>query len=320
VLGEMQPLKGGKPDGEVIRGYYPAVVTDEEFYAARAGCAQRRNRRGAVGRHVNVFAGLLRDALTGGTYFLNALSCRRRADGTRPWQAVLHASEAVEGRATARTFPFATFEAAVLSELAEIDPHEILNGDDGPDEALTLARELEGVEAELADAAAFMDANGFSATIGRRVAALEARKADLAARLAEAREKAAHPLSETWGQAQSLVGLVDGASDPADVRLRLRAALRRMVDSIWLLVVPRSLSRLCAVQIWFADGKRHRDYLILNTPPKANQWGRSEGGWSAYALASAVKAGELDLRRPEHARQLEEVLAAVPLDFPRGPE
>jgi DNA invertase Pin-like site-specific DNA recombinase len=310
VLGDMQPFKGSKPDGEVIRGYYPAAVSEEEFYAARAGCAQRRNRPGAVGRHVNVFAGLLRDAATGDSYFLTAMSVSRRPDGSRPTVRVLRNNAAFDGRVKSRTFPFGAFEDAVFSLLAEIDPHEILNGDDGPDESLALARELEGVEAELADAAAFMDANGFSATIGRRVAALEARKADLAGRLAEAREKAAHPLSETWGQAQSLLGLVNDAPDPEDVRLRLRAALRRMIDSIWLLVVPRGLTRLCAVQIWFADRKRRGDYLILNTPPKGNQWGRSQGGgWRARSLADVVKPGELDLRRPEDAAALEELLA-----------
>jgi hypothetical protein len=41
---------------------------------------------------------------------------------------------------------------------------------------------------------------------------------------------------------------------PQDVRLRLRAALRRIIDSIWLLVVPRGRDRLCVAKVRFTGG------------------------------------------------------------------
>jgi hypothetical protein len=206
------------------------------------------------------------------------------------------------------SFPFPTFERAVLGCLREIDPHEILNGDSGPDESLVLAGELARVEGELAEASAFMKANGFSPTIGKRVTELEARRQALGERLAVARQQAASPLSEAWGEAQSLADALDGAADPQEARLRLRTLLRRMIDSIWMLVIPRGRDRLAAVQVWFAGGKRHRDYLILHRPPKANARSRTPGGWWCRSLADAVSPGDLDLRRPEHARQLEQAL------------
>jgi hypothetical protein len=232
---------------------------------------------------------------------------------------VLINTAAAEGRARCRSFPLASFEAAVLSLLSEIDPHAILNGDEGPDEATALAGEKAAVDTELAEAAAFMDAHGFSATIGKRVTELEARQAALAERLAVAREKAAHPLSESWGECQSLVTALEKAPDPEEARLRLRAALRRIIDSIWLLAIPRGRDRLAAVQIWFAPGERHRDYLILHRPPKANRSARTKGGWWARSLATVVKPGDLDLRRPEHARLLEEALGGLdPADLGTG--
>jgi hypothetical protein len=90
-----------------------------------------------------------------------------------------------------------------------------------------------------------------------------------------------------------------------------------MVDSIWLLVVPRGGDRLCGVQIWFADGKRHRDYLIFHRRPRINQHARVEGGWWARSLTGAEikKPGkDFDLRDPEYARMLAERLAAWPLE------
>jgi hypothetical protein len=315
VLGRFQPRKRDRsPEGAVIPDYFPPVISEEEFYAARAGCAQRRLRQGALGRHTNVFSGLLMSARDGESYYCTASFGSRQRGGRGPWQRVLKNTASLQGRAKGYTFPFATFESAILSKLAEVDPHEILNGDDSPDEALALSRDLDGVEAELADAAAFMDANGFSVTIGRRVSALEARKARLAAALAEAREKASHPLSETWGQAQSLLALVNGAPDPVDVRLRLRAALRRLTESIWLLVVPRGLTRLAAVQIWFAGGERHRDYLILHRQAKANGSARQEGSWRCWSLAAAVPDdASIDLRDRAAAARLAEDLEMLDL-------
>jgi hypothetical protein len=54
--------------------------------------------------------------------------------------------------------------------------------------------------------------------------------------------------------------------------------------------------------------------LILHTPPKANAAVRQEGGWSARSLASVANPDDLDLRRPDHSRRLEAVLATMSLD------
>src|SRR5262249_29384709 len=137
------------------------------------------------------------------------------------------------------TFPLETFEKAILSCLRELDPHEILNGAGGPDEVQVLGGRLADLEAEYAEAKAFMAQRGVSQATGERVADLEALKRALGEELAAARQRAAHPLSETWGEAQALIRALERAMDPQDARLRLRAALRRMVAEIRLLVVPR---------------------------------------------------------------------------------
>jgi DNA invertase Pin-like site-specific DNA recombinase len=310
VIGEHQPRRGKGGGGLAIKGYYPCAVLEDEWNAARAGVAQRTSGgrgNGGSGR-VNVFAGLLNHARDGDKYVMTQ---RRSIKGGKLLRqfSVLVNSRGDSGEVPSYSLPYDVFETAVLSCLQEINPNDILNGDQPPDETATLAGELVAVEAELADAAAFMDANGFSPTIGKRVTDLEARKAKLAHRLADARQKAAHPLSESWGECQSLTGALSTAMDPRDARLRLRTALRRIVTDIRLLVVRRGLVRVAAAQIWFAGNKRCRDYVVWYRPGCNRH--RPIGSWSVRSLASVVTPGDLDLRRRDHAARLEKALASV---------
>jgi hypothetical protein len=147
-----------------------------------------------------------------------------------------------------------------------------------------------------------MEAHGFSPTIGQRVAKLEARKQDVAARLAEARARAAHPASESWGECQSLIGVLAAAPDPLEARLRLRSALRRIVEDMRVLVLPRGQDRLVVVQIWFAGGKRNRSYMIAYRTA-----GNRRPAWPPRAESFTLPGTgrKLDLRRLDDARRLE---------------
>ncbi|MCI0460132.1 MAG: recombinase family protein [Gemmataceae bacterium] len=328
VLGELQPRKTDRtPDGDPIPNYFPAVVTEREWQAASisSGAAQRRHRPtqkrpsggplgGRIGKHVNVFAGLLRDPLEDACE-INTYYCATRSSaayGTR-WRVLLNTASA-EGLAPTRSFPFQTFERAVLSMLREVDPSEILDGNQGPDEALMLSAELTRVETRIAKLEAELE-NGDIPALARRLRVEEDRRSELAGKLDVARQKAASPLSEAWGEAHSLIDALDKAPDPIDTRIRLRAVLRRIVDSIWLLPVARGRDRVCAVQLWFADGERQRGYMIVHRPPKSDgRGGATNGAWRVGALASVADSDTLDLRKLASARKLEARLAAVDVE------
>jgi DNA invertase Pin-like site-specific DNA recombinase len=259
---------------------------------------------------INVFTGLVRNAREPHDNYV--VVTRNDCDGPR--KALLNRAHA-EGKAPCWLFRLEPFEKGVLGALRELDPRDVLppNGENtSPDEAAQLQTELDGVEAELAEATAFMEANGFSPTIGKRIAALEARKKEWGAKLLDAKAARACPAEQAWREYGSLLDVLDKAPDKADARLRLRAALRRIVEGIWMLVVPRGIDRLAAVQVWFAGGERHRDYLIFHRPAKSNGKKRVEGAWWARSLADAAPGG-LDLRKRDHARRLEKALAAVDL-------
>jgi DNA invertase Pin-like site-specific DNA recombinase len=316
ALGEYQPYNSERnPTGPPIPDYYPAAVTEAQWLAARAGMAQRRHKQGRTrpGR-LNLFAGLLRGAHDGKAYHVMMRQHGVDGSGRRTCAPMLVSAAAINARGPTRSFPMEVFESAILSCLREIDPHEILNGDQGPDETIALADQLAGVEAELADAKAFMDAKGFNVHIGGKIVKLTDRQAEVAALLGEARQRAAHPLSESWGEAQSLAAVLASAPDPVDARLRLRASLRRIVESVWVLVVPRGRSRLAAVQVYFAGKGRRRDYFILHRTAQANAQARVAGGWWCRSLATVAKPDALDLRQRKDAARLERALLAVDVE------
>jgi DNA invertase Pin-like site-specific DNA recombinase len=304
AVGEFQPCRreGHKkvPDGDPVPGYFPAVVSESDWLATRAAASERRDKPGRLGKNINdkpgrlgkninLFSGLVKHARDGDTYMMVT-----KVDGhasrvhRSPARKILVNMRSAEGDAPGYSFPFAVFERAVLSGLAEIDPHDILDGDQrAGDEVLTLSRELAGIEARSGELEAEL-LKGDVAALAKVLRKLEERKRELAAQLADARHKAANPLSESWGEAKTLLGVLEKAPDPTDAQLRLRSALRRIVENIWLLVVPRGRGRdrLAAVQIDFREGAR-RSYLILYSPPKSNGKALTPGWWKVRSWTLA---------------------------------
>ncbi len=290
LLGEFQPrMKAtGEPDGDVIPDYFPPVLSEVEFYAAQRGRDGRKPlrkdatpievetvralhtqgkaiadiaRQLGVSR-IKVYRALIKLGIRQqptackpqGTYLLNGMvyapNRRRYVLGTwismeRPYKVLLLKGD----RST--TFPYFVLERAVLHELREIEPREILEGANGHDEVTALEREFGAVELEIQEMNADMDANGFSPTIAKRVRAAEIRLADVSKRLEGARQKAANPLSAAWGEMKTLLAALNAAADQEDARVRLRAALRRIVHSAWLHVVPQGRDRYATLQLWF---------------------------------------------------------------------
>jgi DNA invertase Pin-like site-specific DNA recombinase len=313
ALGEFQPRDANdRPRGEPIPNYYPAVISEAEFYAARAASAGRKAKQGRIGNNVaNLFGGLLRNARDGSTYY-----AATRSNNGMVSRMLLNQSS-IEGRSRCYTFPYATFENAVLSQLREIDPADVLGRKDGPADTAVLRAELSWVrERKTALAAELL--KGDVAALAHALRKLEAREAELAAKLDGAEEKAVKPETETWQDAKSLVQMLDSTPDPEDIRLRLRAALRRMVDSIWLLVVPRGRDRLCQAQVWFAGGA-YRSYVIIHRSGKGNQNAHQSGRWCvAHTFKFPDDVPEdcffepKDMRDSDEAARVERMLERFP--------
>lgn len=306
AAGTYQPRDSdGKPAGDAIEGYYPAVVTQAEFHAAQASMGNRRHRRGRPSTAVHLFSGLIRDALGRGNF---CTVPRVSPQGKR--DLILMPTAAVHGSGVRRSFPLAVFERAVLQKLTELSVREVFGDANRTSPAATLAAQVARVEESMAEIEAELMDGGTVATLAKVLRAKEAQRTELLAKLAEARQQEANPLAETWGELGTLADALDKAADQTEARLRLRSALRRVVESIYLVVVGRGRTRVAAAQFQIRGGAV-RSFVITSTPPmpRGGRGSRrvSAASWEVRSFAGP-DGGGLDLSDPAQARKLAAVL------------
>jgi DNA invertase Pin-like site-specific DNA recombinase len=303
VLGEYQPRRtDDQPDGAAIQGYYPQVVSEQEYLMARGAQDGRRGRGGRRDRrHVNVFQSLIVHARDGEGFFLH-----NHGTADKPQLVLVNAAGQSGRKARTCTFPYLPFEQAVLGLLREVDPRDVLPAQHkGPSPADVLRAKLANVRHDMAALKQELG-KGFSRAITDVLREREAEEVQVAGQLQDELARSVRPAERAWRELPSLTKLVEDQGDEA--RLRLRSVLRSVIAEIHLLIVRRGSYSLAAAQVFFTGGNR-RDYLITSQSAGYHR----PGGWWARSLATIAKADDLDLRKPEHARQLEKILLAVPL-------
>ncbi|MEO3683052.1 recombinase family protein [Shewanella vesiculosa] len=73
VLGEYQPTLNGKPEGEPIKNYYPAIISENQFNEAQAILKEGGAGKGRRGENMlNYFAGLLRCSCGEGMHIVSS--------------------------------------------------------------------------------------------------------------------------------------------------------------------------------------------------------------------------------------------------------
>jgi DNA invertase Pin-like site-specific DNA recombinase len=306
AVGEFQFYKSdGQPDGKPLAGYLPAAVREEEYQLARASQERRlgTDKKGRAlmpraCRYVNVFKGMLTHARDG-----VGMALHNHRSGGLPRLVLMNSAAAGgHGRYRTYTFPYYVFEEAVLGLLKEVSPDDVLpRRGDAPDRADVLRAQLGNVRSDLAQLQAELKA-GFSKALAAVLRDREAEEERVATELQEELARAARPAEKAWRDLPTLVDMVRKGGDEA--RLKLRPVLRRVVEGMHVLIVRRGAWRLCAVQVFFADGAARRDYLIAY---RGAGNGRQER-WRAKSLASALPA-EVDLRKRADAARAEKALA-----------
>jgi DNA invertase Pin-like site-specific DNA recombinase len=326
LLGEFQPivLTTGEPDGPVISNYFPVVLTEAEFYAAQRGKDGRRCARKDVGpadlqridelhqqgetvAEISRCLGISRQS----TYrALIRLGRRKKPTERTAWHVYLFAGGMVRDYHSQRhfnlatwrkgdgyskalvldggqeSFPYFVFERAIVHELNEIDPREVLDGANGHDSVVALEGELGSVEARIAELEGEL-LTGDVKAIGRVLRQLEARQAELSRQLADARQKASNPLSATWGEAKTLLATLDSAADQEDVRVRLRAALRRIIAGVRMAILTGEQQKIALVDIEFMGqhANHFRSYTVWYRRGYGNGAFSRPGSWAVESAA-----------------------------------
>ena len=139
VIGEFQPhrLVNGRrvPDGDPVKGYFPAVIDEATFYRAQHGLSERltrgAGRKGA--RFTNLFSGLLVCAYCGGPV-------KFESKGHPPKGASFLVCDGAKrglGCEIAR-WRYDEFEASFLAFVRELDLERIVHGEDESKKRTTL--------------------------------------------------------------------------------------------------------------------------------------------------------------------------------------
>ena len=312
AFGEFTPRSGcgssqqRKPTGSPIENYYPAAVTPDQFFAAQAATAGRKGKAGRPGKElVNVFAGLLWDARSRGRLHLMQYS----RDGVKAHHLAPYATQ--QG-AKHVGFSLAVFEDALFSYLSGIDPRDILPAAEaGPNDTVALAARLGDVEQRLARIKAQLLVEDEVEALIDTVRKLEGERKAVGDQLAEARQRSAVPVADAWGEFKSIRAALAAAPDMDAARLKLRAALRRMVESVWCLFMPEAKGpRVAWVQVVFAGAEKFHHFAIVYRPRHGLPGGAEyPAAYAVRDLATVATAG--DLRDAANARALETALASI---------
>jgi DNA invertase Pin-like site-specific DNA recombinase len=306
AFGEYQPHRGrGKervPVGDPIEGYYPAAISKQDFDAARGSMELRKQCRGRRGKAVYLFSGLLRDARDGGTI------CYKAAE--RSWGTTLINVGAKNGKGIrGASYPADVFDDKIIEQLQEVTAADLHGeSDDGAAKRIdALAGQVAELDALTAKWSEKMDDVNLVDVVSGKLAQFAAKKKILQSELDAAQQEAALPLAESWGEFRKLSELL-AADKSDDLRLRVRAALRRAIESVHCLFIGSNRKRVAAVRVEFRGQDRHRDYVIRHKHRNGNG---SKPETEVESFAEAGLPDNLDLRRPDHAKRLEMLLVAA---------
>jgi len=224
VIGEWQPGSGGRGGvkrekvGAPIPDYFPRVISDVCFYATQEAVSKRHGFRGRRGKHINIFAGLLFDAIGRGKMGYN--HCKTGG-------YVFNYAGRI-GESPYQTYPAEVLERQILSVLREIDPAVIVGDDSAGAAVLAGEGRLREIDGTLADIQARLLAGSKLAMLETVATKLEEERVAVVDQLDKDRRKAAVPSAASWAVLRDTVDLKDD-----DTRVKVRSAVREVVSAIW---------------------------------------------------------------------------------------
>lgn len=253
VLGEFQPnvkVNGKRvPSGDPISNYYPAIISENDFYQAQhARVGRRVGGKGRKGPgYTNLFTGLARCA-----YCFDPIVFENKGSGAKGG-TYLVCSKAQRGLGCIGTrWRYRDFEASFLAFVQELDLESILNSDadamarkDIEGELAALRGEIAAVDILMEKTYGLLSANAPQEFVANKLNELSEKRATLTDRIASSEEKQAELLSKDarfYSSKDQIGELVHQLQRPASdelykVRAKIASRLRVLVET--LLVAPQ---------------------------------------------------------------------------------
>lgn len=148
VLGEFQPhhMVNGKrvPCGDPVANYFPAVISESDFYKAKASTESRRLRRGPIGPKLsNLFTNLIKCAYCG-----NSMRFQDKGEGPKSGGKRIVCSSSIRGNEclVSRGWKYEHFEKSVLTNLVGLDIDDLLESDTRNTEVMELKSKISEIK------------------------------------------------------------------------------------------------------------------------------------------------------------------------------
>jgi hypothetical protein len=279
VLGEFQPRdRNREPAGELLKDYFPAVVSQDVFDAAETARATRKTGDRPKGGRVsktcfNLFTHMLVNAREGDAYY-----CRTRTETKKKAPVLVNANSMEKGK-TAYSFPYPTFVRGILSMLGELDYKKVLHPGHAPSAVDTLQTAKRKLDERIALLQQELKTGALQEALQVLRELVDERTA-VDKQLKDAQRQTADRVAHAWDTFQDLAARLDQGDK--HTLLKVRAELRKIVQGMLLYVVPLKRLRACVVQIDFTGGWQ-RLYLLWHRQPTRNQYAKKDGRWWAMS-------------------------------------
>jgi hypothetical protein len=296
TLGEYSP---GEVDSEghyrigekVVKGYFPVLVTEEDWTIAQAATRARRRKSGRAGeKEANLFTGVAYDAVNG-----NRLSVRCSCIKGKGRYRYLQARTQGGQKWAPRRCRYEQAEYGILDAIRVLRPSDVLPPERAAYKLEKKITELTGrlsaisarvelVQGQIADP---MIEKDLVPPLMETLRRLAADRVETAQELQKLKLQSQTGRGEALGAVQSLLQLlhkVRGTSEEELIRRRIKAGLGRMVEGVWLL--PQQVTerkQVLHVQIYLIGGKKKYirippikqagdKFLVRSLPPGINLW------------------------------------------------
>lgn len=265
-------------EGPPIRGYFPAVISEQEFDLARAAVLSRKSKSGRPPKEeINLFTGIVFDAIGKTSMHQQTVY---RPGGRKTVYLFSNATRQGErnNQHNSGAFQYPLFESAVLSAISELKPADLQEreqpADKREEEIRQLTEDLIAYDHKMRTLGSrAADPRTPSAALPVILATIDQAakgKQDAAKRLETLKAEAVSGRPETLGEAQSLFRLLATAKgkEAEKLRRRLKSRLRLLIEEIRVVIQHLSYHRRAAhIKIYLHGGSARYVRVFSPKPP-----------------------------------------------------